>query len=38
MNNREIEIMRNGEIGQGESLVYAKMKKESSTKTPSYYR
>jgi hypothetical protein len=29
MNKRELEIMRNGEAGQGEGLVQAKLKKEA---------
>ena len=34
MNQREKEIMKNGEFGQGEGLVDAKMRKESSNKVP----
>jgi hypothetical protein len=37
MNKRELEIMRNGEAGQGEGLMQAKLKKESSNRA-SHYR
>lgn len=38
MSKREIDIMHNGEVGQGESLVSAKFKKESLTKSNGIYR
>jgi hypothetical protein len=38
MNQREVEIMKNGEFGQGESLMDAKYKKESLQKANSSYK
>jgi len=36
MNKREMDIMKNGEIGQGEGLMDAKLKKLNSSKEKSY--